>query len=126
MEGYLLTTDIGKAFDSVDHYYLLAILEQYGFKKNFLRWIQTMLNNKKPCIINGGITTHYFKLTKRTRQDDPVSAYLSILVLEVVFCLIKPNKNIKGLNIFIHEFFYTAYVDNTTLFSKDNISVFKP
>ena len=37
MEGYLLATDIQKAFDSVDHYFLLAILEKYGFKENFLR-----------------------------------------------------------------------------------------
>ena len=48
MEGYLLTADIEKAFDSVDHYFLLAILEKYGFKKNFLRWIETLLKNQDP------------------------------------------------------------------------------
>ena len=37
MNGYLLTIDIQKAFDSVDHCFLLAIIEKYGFKKNFLR-----------------------------------------------------------------------------------------
>ena len=46
MEGYLLTTDIEKAFDSVDHYFLLAILEKYGFKKIFLRQIEALLNNQ--------------------------------------------------------------------------------
>ena len=76
MEGYLLTTDIEKAFDSVDHYFLLAILEKYGLKKNFLRWIETLLNNQESCIINRGITTHYFKLKKETRRGDPISAYL--------------------------------------------------
>ena len=53
MEGYLLTVDIEKAFDTVDHYFLLAILEKYGFKKNFLRWIETLLKNQESCIING-------------------------------------------------------------------------
>ena len=125
MEDYLLTTDIEKVFDSVDHYFLLAILEKYGFKKNFLRWIETLLNNQESCIINGGITTHYFKLKKGTRQDDSISAYLFILVLEAVFCVIKSNKNIKGLNIFNHEFLYTAYADDTTFFLKDKISVFE-
>ena len=47
MEGYLLTIDIEKALDSFDHYYLLAILEKYGFKKNFLRWTDTLLNNQE-------------------------------------------------------------------------------
>ena len=46
MEGYLLTINIEKAFDNVDHYFLPAILDKYGFKKNFLRWIETLLNNQ--------------------------------------------------------------------------------
>ena len=41
VEGYLLAIDIEKVFASVDHYFLLAILEKYGFKKNLLRWIET-------------------------------------------------------------------------------------
>ena len=96
MEGYLLTRDTEKAFDSVDHYFLLAILEKYGLKKNFLRWIETLLNNQESCIINRGITTHYFKLKKGTHQDDLISAYLFILVLEAVFCVIKSNKILKA------------------------------
>ena len=31
----------------------------------------------------------------------------------------------KGLNIFNHEFLYTAYADDTTFFLKDKISVFE-
>ena len=59
MEGYLLTIDIEKVFDSADHYFLLAIREKYGFKKNVLRWIETLLNNQESCVIKGEITTHY-------------------------------------------------------------------
>ena len=51
MEGYLLTIDIKKAFDSFDHYFLLAFLEKYGFKKNFLRWIESLLKNSESCIM---------------------------------------------------------------------------
>ena len=96
MDGYLLTIDIEKVFDSVDHYFLLAILEKYGFKKNFLRWIETLLNNQESCIINGGIITNCFKLKKETCLGHWISAYVFILVLEAVFCVIKLNKNIKG------------------------------
>ena len=92
MEGYLLIIDIEKAFDSVDHHFLLAILEKCGYKENFLRWIETLFSNQESCIINWGITTHYFKLKKVTRQGDPISAYLFILVLEAVFCVIISNK----------------------------------
>ena len=80
MEGYFLTIDIEKAFDSVDHYFLLVILEKHGFKKNVLGWIEALLNNQESCVINGVITTHYFNLKKGTRQGNPISASLFILV----------------------------------------------
>ena len=123
MEGYPLTIDIEKAFDCVDHYFLLAFLEKYDFKKNFLRWIETLLNNQESCIISIRITTQYFKLKKETCQGHPISVFLFILVLEAVFCVIELNKNIKDLNNFNHKFLYTAA--DTTFFLKDKISVFE-
>ena len=35
------------------------------------------------------------------------------------------NKNIKGLNVFNHDFLYTVYADDTNFFLKDKISVFE-
>ena len=66
-----------------------------------------------------GKTTRYFKLERSTRQGDPISAYLFILVLVIAFVLIKTNNNIEGLNIFNHNFLYTAYADDTTFFIKN-------
>lgn len=48
-----------------------------------------LLRNHKSCIVNGGTTTKHFKLEKDTRQGDPDSAYLYVLVLEIVFLYIK-------------------------------------
>ena len=75
-----------------------------GFGETFIKWIQILLRNQESCIINGGTTTKYFKLQKGTRQGDPISAYLFILVLEIVFIFNKENKNIKGINIFDNIF----------------------
>ena len=55
----------------------------------------------------------------------PISVYLFILVLEIVFNLIKQNKDIHGLTFFDHTFLYTAYADDTTFFLKDKESVKK-
>ena len=88
MEGSLLTIDIEKTFDSIDYYFLLAILEKYGLKESFLKWIENLLNNQESYIINGRITIDYFKLKKGTRQGDSISAYLFILVLEAVLSLV--------------------------------------
>ena len=84
-EGFLITIDIEKAFDSVDHNFLLTSLDKYGFGEQFLSWIKTILKNQESCIINGGTTTKYFNLERGTRQGDPISAYLFILVLEFFF-----------------------------------------
>ena len=56
-------------------------------------------------------------------QGDPISPNLFILVLEIVFNLIKQNKNIHGLTFFDHTFLYTAYANDTTFFLKDKESV---
>ena len=43
IEGTLLTVDIVKAFDSVNHLFLVFALEKYGFKNSFIRWIKDAL-----------------------------------------------------------------------------------
>ena len=82
--GYLFTVDIEKAFDSVNHVFLIAVLEHFGFGQSFIKWIKIMLKNQESCVINGGKTSKYFKLERGTRQGDPISAYLFILVLEII------------------------------------------
>ena len=53
IEGILLTVDIEKAFDSVNHLFLVSALEKYGFKNDFIRWTKLLLKNQESCIING-------------------------------------------------------------------------
>ena len=54
--GYLVTMDIEKAFDSLDHDFLLSILKKFGFGGNFVYRMKVLLNNQQSCIINGGFT----------------------------------------------------------------------
>ena len=72
------------------------------------------MKNPVSCIFNEGKTTPYFKLERRTRQGDPISAYLFIITLEDVFSLIKANPDIEDLQYFSHTFLYSAYADDTT------------
>ena len=73
-------------------------------------------------MINGGYTTKYFRLEREARQGDPISAYLFILALEIFF-FNQFNKNIDGINIFNHEYLYTASADDATFFLKNQTSV---
>ena len=116
MEGFLVTMDIVKAFDTLDHKFLISVLKKFGFGQNFVSWIEIILKNQESCVINGGTTTKYFKLNRGACQGDTISGYLIFLALEVLFLLIKENSRIKGLNIFDHCFQYSAYADDTTFF----------
>ena len=62
VKGYLVTIDIEKAFDSLNHTFLISVLEKFGFGKTFKDCIKIFLNEQESCVINGGITTKYFKL----------------------------------------------------------------
>ena len=100
--GFFVTIDIEKAFDSLDHSFLISVLKKFGFGQNFFTWIEILLKDQQSCVINGRITTQYFKLKKCARQGDPVSAYLFILALEILFLFSKKHPEIKGIEIFEH------------------------
>ena len=93
-----MTIDIEKAFDSLDHNFLISALEKFGFGKAFVDWIKVFLNEQKLYVVNGGITTKYFKLENGERQGDSVSAYLFILIFLYLFkdTFHVNKKNIKG------------------------------
>ena len=49
-----MTLDIEKAFDLVNHLFLITALEKYGFKEDFIKWKQMLIQNQDSCVINGG------------------------------------------------------------------------
>ena len=75
--------------------------------------------------MNNGSSTGYFYLERGTRQGDPISAYLFILALEILFIQIKDNRQIKGVMIDGHEIKLSAYAyDGNFLTTKCSITEF--
>ena len=65
--------------------------------------------------MNNGRSTDYFPLEGGTRQGDPLSAYLSILALEILLIQIRENAGIKGIIIDETEIKLLAYVYDGSL-----------
>ena len=46
IEGYLLAIDFEKAFDSLNHNLLIAVIEKFDFGLDFINWIKILINIK--------------------------------------------------------------------------------
>ena len=115
---------IEKAFDSVDHYFLVSTLEKNNFGKNFIFWIQILLRDQEFCVSNGGIPLNYLTWEKAPSRRPNFNFFiLSVLALEILFFLIKLKPDIEGLATFYFNYLYFTSADDTTLFLKDIISI---
>ena len=81
--------DIEKAFDSLDHSFLIFLLKNFRFEENLTKWIKILLYKQESRVLNGSFTTKYFNLERSARQEDPISFYLFILTLKILFLHIK-------------------------------------
>ena len=59
--GILFSADFEKAFDSIDHSFMFAVLEKFGFGPNFIDWTRTLYyNGAERSVMNNGHSTGYF------------------------------------------------------------------
>ena len=119
VSGILFSEDYQKAFDSTDHTFILVVLEKYGFGTDFINTVKTLFTGAESCMMNNGHSTGYFPLERGTRQGDPVSAYMFILALEILFIRIRQNEQIKGTCISDYELKVSAYADDANLLVSD-------
>ena len=114
--GIMFGADLESAFDLVDHDFMFAVMKKLGFQGMFIKWVKLLHKNISSTVINNGFSTGYFRLTRGTRQGDPLAAYLFIIVIEVLACLIRNNENIQGVIINKVQIKLCMFADDTTVF----------
>ena len=118
----MLALDYTKAFDSVNFDFIHKAFELYNFGENFKQWIKVIYNGGKSCISKNGFISKTFEIKRSTRQGDPISPLVFILVLEILFIHLRSDPNIKGIKIVNNEVKLTSYADDASYFLKDKIS----
>ena len=97
--GILVTLDQEKAFDRVDHEFLMRTLAKFGFGPSFCRWVSIFYNDVFSRIIcNGDLSVPVF-LGRGVRQGCPLSPLLYVLVSEVLSTQIRKCKQIEGFRL---------------------------
>ena len=119
----LLALDYSKAFDSVNFKFIHKAFQLFNFGENFQKWINVIYNGGKSCISNNGFVSKTFEIERSTRQGDPISPLVFILVLEILFINIRNDPNIKGIKIVKNEVKLTSYADDASYFLKNINSV---
>ena len=59
ISGYMITADIEKVFDSIEHNFITATLIKLGFGPNFVLWVKTLLYKQESCVMNNGHSTGF-------------------------------------------------------------------
>ncbi len=118
--GLVLSIDLNKAFDRVEHSFIEQTMGKFGFGERIQKWIKLIYENAKSCVKVNGILTDPFPLERSVRQGCPLSALLYSITAEPLATLIKKDKEIKGIQIpngglsIIHQ-----YADDTTFTVRD-------
>ena len=83
--GVLIAVDFQKAFDSLEWRFMFKSLQNFNFGPSLIEWVRIFYHNPSSCVMNRGLSTKYFDLTRGVRQGDPLSLILFILSLEAFF-----------------------------------------
>ena len=121
--GIAMFLDFEKAFDTVDHRFMLNTLAGYNFGPVFCKWIEILYNKPLTSVMNNGYTTDSIEITRGIRQGCPISALLFVLVAEVMAIQIRNDKSIKGIQIESSTITISQMADDTTLFLSNLSSV---
>ena len=95
----IISIDVEKAFDKVQHPFMIKTLTKVGIEGTYLNIIKAIYDKLTANTILIGEKLKDFPLKSGTRQGCPLSPLLFNIVLEVLATAIRQTKEIKGIQI---------------------------
>ena len=88
----IISIDAEKAFDKIQHPFMIKTLTKVGTERTYLNVIKTIYDKPTANIILNGEKLKAFSLKSGTRQGYPLSPLLFNIILEVLATAIRQEK----------------------------------
>jgi len=117
-DGTIVALDQEKAYDKIDHHYLLETLKKFQLPDRFIQTVHSLYEKAETAIIINGVVSSPFNVTRGVRQGDPLSCLLFNLAIEPLACLLRNSPNLQGYSIpsVTQKIIVSLYADNTTIY----------
>ena len=110
----IISIDAEKAFDKIQHPFLIKMFQKAGIKETFLNIMKAIYDKPTENIFNGE-KLKAFPLKSGTRQGNPLSPLLFNIILEDFSTAIREEKEIKGIQIGKEEVKLSLFADDMIL-----------
>ena len=115
----IISLDAEKAFDKIQHPFMIKVLERSGIQGPYLNMIKAIYSKPVANIKVNGEKLEAIPLKSGTRQGCPLSPYLFNIVLEVLARAIRQQKEIKGIQIGKEEVKISLFADDMIVYISD-------
>lgn len=124
-DSFVVFIDFYKAFNTIEHSFLLETLHFPGFNITFCNLIKMLCSNIYSSISSNFGLSPRFRISRGIRQGCPISAKLFILATQMLALLIRGSSTFEGVTITDMEFKISQFADDTALFLKDKSMIGK-
>ena len=112
----VISIDAEKAYDKVQHPFMMKTLQKAGIEGTYLNIIKAIYDKSTANIILNSEKLKAFHLKSGTRQGCPFSPLLFNIVLEVLATAIRAEKERKGIQIGKEEVKLSLCADDMILY----------
>ena len=115
----IISIDAEKAFDKIQHPFLIKTLQEVGLEGTYLNIIKAIYDKPTASIILNGEKLKAFPLGPGTRQGCLLSLFLFNIVLEVLATAIREEKEMKGIQIGKEEVKLSLFANDMILYKEN-------